>query len=223
MGSAIGASLPIAVGVLVSPMPIVAVVLMLVTKRARSNAFSFLLGWVVGVALVGTLVILLMGGAADSDDGGTPLWAAIVKIVLGVGLLLLALKQWRGRPKRGEEPPAPRWMAAIEGFTPPKAFGLAFLLGAINPKNLLLVVSGAAAIVSATSERSDQFVALAVFVVVATIGVAAPVVVYLAMGTRAGAVLDDLKHWMVQNNAAIMTVLLLVLGMKMIGDGIGAL
>ncbi|MEK8229049.1 GAP family protein [Oerskovia sp. M15] len=114
-------------------------------------------------------------------------------------------------------------MSAIDAFTPVKAFGLAVLLGAVNPKNLLLVVSGAAAIAAATSEMADQFVALAVFVVVASLGVAAPVVIYLAMGTKAAALLDDLKAWMVQNNAVIMAVLLLVLGSKMVGDGISAL
>jgi hypothetical protein len=43
MGEAIGQLLPFAVGVAVSPMPIVAVVLMLVTPRAWSNGPAFLL------------------------------------------------------------------------------------------------------------------------------------------------------------------------------------
>jgi len=43
------------------------------------------------------------------------------------------------------------------------------------------------------------------------------------MGERAAHVLDGLKTWMVQNNAVIMAVLLLVIGAKMIGDGITAL
>jgi hypothetical protein len=43
MGEAIGQLPPFAVGVAVSPMPIVAVVLMLVTPRARSNGPAFLL------------------------------------------------------------------------------------------------------------------------------------------------------------------------------------
>ncbi|MFB7800879.1 GAP family protein, partial [Isoptericola sp. NPDC056134] len=163
-------------------------------------------------------------GAATPDDDGPPLWAAILKIVLGVLLLLLAVKQWRGRPRAGVEPPAPKWMAAIDAFTPVKAAGLAVLLGAVNPKNLLLVVSGGAAIASAApADTNAQVVASVVFALVASLGVATPVFIYLFMGSRAATMLDELKAWMIHNNAVIMAVLLLVLGAKMLGDGIASL
>lgn len=223
MGEAVGQSLPVAVGVLISPMPIVAVVLMLLTPRARSNAAAFLLGWVVGIAVVGGVLVLVAGAAGAAGDGTPPTWASVLKIVLGVLLLLLAARSWRTRPRAGTEPPTPGWMRAVDGFTPARAFGLAVLLGVVNPKNLLLVVSGAAAIAAATTSTGARLGALAVFVVVASLGVAAPLVVYLAGGPRAGAVLDELKTWMVQHNAAIMAVLLLVIGAKMLGDGIAAL
>jgi threonine/homoserine/homoserine lactone efflux protein len=222
MGSAIGQSLPVAVGVLISPLPIVAVVLMLVSRRATVNATAFLLGWFLSITVVALLVAVLVG-SASTDDGGPPAWAAWVKIVLGVLLVLLAVKQWRGRPRAGAEPETPQWMQAIDAFTPVRAFGLAVLLSAVNPKNLLLVVSGGAAIASASSDTTEQVVASIVFALVASIGVAVPVGVQLAAGERAGAVLDDLKGWMVQNNAVIMAVLLLVIGAKMVGDGISAI
>ncbi len=223
MGAAIGQSLPVAVGVLISPLPIVAVVLMLVSGRAKANAFSFLVGWFVAVGAV-TLLVATLAGAATPDDDGPPLWAAILKIILGVLLLLLAVKQWRGRPRAGVEPPAPTWMAAIDAFTPVKAAGLAVLLGAVNPKNLLLVVSGGAAIASAApADTNAQVVASVVFALVASLGVATPVFIYLFMGSRAATMLDELKAWMIHNNAVIMAVLLLVLGAKMLGDGISAL
>jgi hypothetical protein len=221
VGEAVGQSLPVAVGVLISPMPIVAVVLMLLTPRARVNATAFVLGWVLGVGGVGTVVVLLAGAA--TTDEGTPTWAAVVRLVLGVGLVLLAVREWRSRPRAGTSPPTPGWMRAIDGFTPARALGLAVLLGAVNPKNLLLVVSGGAAIAAATSDVGAQLGALAVFVVVASLGVAAPLAVYIAVPSRAGALLDELKTWMVQNNAVIMAVLLLVIGAKMLGDGIAAL
>ncbi len=223
MGAAIGQSLPVAVGVLISPLPIVAVVLMLVSGRAKANAFSFLVGWFVAVGAV-TLLVATLAGAATPDDDGPPLWAAILKIVLGVLLLLLAVKQWRGRPRAGVEPPAPTWMAAIDAFTPVKAAGLAVLLGAVNPKNLLLVVSGGAAIASAApADTNAQVVASVVFALVASLGVATPVFIYLFMGSRAATMLDELKAWMIHHDAVIMAVLLLVLGAKMLGDGIAAL
>ncbi|MFL1380869.1 MULTISPECIES: GAP family protein [unclassified Nocardiopsis] len=223
MGAAIGQSLPIAIGVLISPLPIVAVVLMLVSRRAKANATAFLLGWFLAIGVVATVVAFAAGAAAPGDDG-SPAWAGWVKIVLGVLLLFLALRQWQGRPRQGVEPPAPAWMAAIDAFTPVKALGLAVLLGAVNPKNLLLVVSGGAAIAAAApGDTTAQVVAAVVFAIVASVGVGAPLVVYLSMGTRAAGLLDDLKNWMIHYNAVIMAVLLLVIGAKMIGDGITAL
>ena len=222
MGAAIGQSLPVAVGVLLSPMPIVAVVLMLVSDRARSNGFAFLAGWLVGILVAGGVILLVVGAATPSDEGPAE-WISVVKLVLGVLVLLLAVRQLRNRPHAGEEPPTPGWMAAIDTFTPPKAFGLAFLLSAVNPKNLLLIAAGAAAIAGATSVRADQLVALVVFALVASIGVATPIVIYLVLGERAAALLDRLKTWMVHNNAVIVSVLLLVIGAKMIGDGITGL
>lgn len=223
MGHAVGLSLPVAVGVLISPMPIVAVVLMLVSQRARANGLAFLAGWVVGIAVVGTAVVLLVGGAAGDDGSGPPTWASILKLVLGVLLLLLAVKQWTGRPADGETAPTPGWMSAIDSFTPVKAFGLAVGLGAVNPKNLLLVVAGATTIAQAAPERGQQLGALAVFVVIASVGVASPVVVYLSTGTRAAQILQRLKTWLIANNATVMSVLLLVIGTKMLGDAITGL
>ncbi|WP_265523601.1 GAP family protein [Oerskovia flava] len=223
MGAAIGSSLPVAVGVLVSPLPIVAVVLMLVSGRAKANAFAFLAGWFVAVGAV-TLVVATIAGSAASGEAGTATWVAITKIVLGLLLLLLAVKQWRGRPRDGVEPPAPTWMSAIDAFTPVKAAGLAVLLGAVNPKNLLLVVSGGTAIASAAAgDTTVQVVAAIVFAIIASLGVATPIFIYVFMGQRAGVMLDELKTWMIHHNAVIMAVLLLVLGSKMLGDGLTVL
>jgi threonine/homoserine/homoserine lactone efflux protein len=165
-------------------------------------------------------VALLAGPSASTDDQPAT-WVSVVKIVLGVLLLFLSVRSWRGRPSQGEEPPAPKWMAALDGFTPVRAAGLSVVLADVNPKNLLLVLSGGSAIASAAGGSTSAIVtATVVFAVVASLGVAAPVVIYLAMGDRAGAVLQALRTWLVHNNTAIMAVLLLVLGAKMLGDGI---
>jgi threonine/homoserine/homoserine lactone efflux protein len=223
MGEAIGQILPTAVGVAVSPLPIVAVVLMLVTARGRANGLAFILGWWIGLALVGALVISVSGGASASSNGTPATWVNWFKVILGVLLLLLAAKQWRGRPHDEEEPPTPKWMGALDAFTPVKAAAAGVVLSAANPKNLLLAVAGAVAIAGAGLSTGDETVAWIVFIAVASIGVAAPVVISLAMGSRSDEVLHRLKGWMAHNNAVIMAILLLVIGTKLIGDGISGL
>jgi threonine/homoserine/homoserine lactone efflux protein len=220
MGEAIGQMLPAAIGVAISPLPIVAVVLMLVTPRGRVNAPAFLLGWLAGLAIVGVVVLSVAGAAGASDDGAPADWVSWLKLVLGILLLLVAAKQWRGRPRAGEEAATPKWMAALDSFTPVKSLGIGALLSSANPKNLLLAVAGAAAIAQTGIPAGEQAVAWIVFVLVASLGVGTPVVLYFALGDRSRSMLDELKTWMASHNPAIMAVLLLVFGVKLVGDAI---
>lgn len=223
MGDVGGQILPFAVGVALSPVPIIAVVLMLTTDRGRVNGPAFVLGWIAGLALAGT-AILLLAGRADASDGGEPAtWVGVLKLMLGLGLLALAGKQWRGRPADSEVAELPSWMQKIDGFAPGRAVALAVALAAINPKNLLLTVGAATTIAHAGLEAGEQAVALGVFILVASLGIGAPVAIYFALGEKSASLLGGLKDWMAHNNAAIMTVLLLVLGAKLLGDGITAL
>jgi threonine/homoserine/homoserine lactone efflux protein len=223
MADAIGQVLSLGVGVALSPVPIIAVVLMLGTPRARVNGPAFLFGWIAGLAVVGTIVLLVAGGADASEDQQPADWVGVVKIVLGVLLALVAVRQWRGRPRAGEQAAMPKWMQAIDGFTPTRSMGIAAVLAAVNPKNLLLTVGAGAAIAQTGAGAGDQAVALAVFVLIGTLGPGLPVAIYFLAGRRAGHVLDELKTWMAANNTAIMAVLCLVIGVKLIGDGISVL
>src|SRR5262245_47261621 len=223
MGQAIGELLPFAVGVALSPTPIVAMILMLITPKARVNGIVFVLGWITGVAVAGLILLALADPTGASDDGEPAEWTYWLKLVLGVLLLLVAAKEWRARPAPGAEVPMPKWMGMLDGITAPKAGGLAFMLSALNPKNLIFIVGGAAVVAQAGLSTGDQVIAWTVFTLIATIGVAAPLVIYLAMGDRAASILDGLKTWMAQNNTAVMAVLCLIIGVKLVGDAISGL
>src|SRR3954447_3408559 len=220
MGEAIGQVLPLAVGVAVSPVPIVAVVLMLVTPRARVNGPAFVVGWIVGLGIVGAIVLAIADPADASSHGQPATWVDVLKLVLGLLLLLVALKQWRGRPQGDDEPVTPKWMGAIADFGPGKALVAGAVLAGANPKNLLLAIAAAASIAATGISGGEEAVAYLVFALIGTVGVAAPVVIYFSMGTRAGALLDGLQRWMARNNAVIMAVLLLVIGAKLVGETI---
>ena len=223
MGDAIGQSLPMAVGVALSPIPIIAVILMLVTPRARSNGPAFIVGWLLGLAVIGVLVLCVAGPTNASEGGAPATWVSVLELVLGLLLLLVALKQFRARPAPGEEGAMPKWMGAIDGFKPGKALGAGAVLAGANPKNLLLAVAGAAAIAQTGITGGQQAGSYLIFMLIATIGVALPVVIFFALGDRAPEVLGHLKDWMAHNNAVIMAVLCLVIGVKLIGGAIGPL
>lgn len=94
--------------------------------------------------------------------------------------------------------------------------------GAIG-QTLSMTVAAAAAIAQPGIPGGEQAIAYAVFAIIGTIGVAAPVVIYLALGDRAGPILARLREWMGHNNAVIMAVLCLVIGAKLVGDGVAGL
>ena len=215
MRQAIGQILPLAIAAGISPIPIIGVVLMLVTPRARSNGPAFIVGWVVGV--VGLTVA---NAAGASTQGSSADGTNTFQVVLGALLVVFALRQWRKRPKPGVEPPMPKWLTAVDHFTPLKSAGMGVVLSAVNPKNLLLALSATATIASTGLAGADQAVVYLVFTVIASLGVVAPVAIFFVMGERAGPVLDDLKAWLAHNNAAIMAVIFLLMGAKILGQGI---
>ena len=220
MGEGIGEVLPFAVGVAISPVPIIAVILMLFSRRARVNGPVFLLGWALGLALVSGAVYAISdtaNTATSSTASDTVSWG---KIVLGVVLLLAAVRNLRNRPKPGAEPEMPRWMASIDTLTPPKALGLGVLLSSVNPKNLILAIAAATGVAQLGISTSDAVVSLIVFVVIASVTIAGPVVYYLVGGEHAQAGLDELKGWLGVHNQAVMAVLFLVFGVVLISKGL---
>jgi threonine/homoserine/homoserine lactone efflux protein len=220
MGQALGNMLPLAIAVAVFPVPIIASVLIVGSDHGLAKGVAFVLAWCVGLAAVGALMLWL-GSAADASEGGEPSnWLS--GLLLGLGLLALAaaVKQWLSRPGAGAEAPVPGWMRKVDDFTVAKAAGAGFLLTALNPKNILLAVAAAAEIAAVGLSAGQEIVAIAIFVLVASAGVLAPLVLALALGDRSRDLLDGLKGWMARHNAAIMAVLFLFIGAKLIGDAI---
>ncbi len=222
MGAAIGGALPFAVGVALSPVPIIAVVLMLTTQRARVNGTVFITGWLAGLAIAGAIALSIAGPADASSSGAPATWVSWLKVVLGAALLLVAALQFRNRPRNGDRVELPKWIGRVEEIKPLPAAGLGVLAG-LNPKNLLLVASGAAAIAQTGISAGEQAIAYLVFALVGTLGVGTPVGIYFAMGARSEKPLSELKDWMAQHNAVITAVICLLIGVKLIGDAIGGL
>jgi len=222
LSQAIGELLPSAVGVALSPVPIVAVILMLATPRARVTGTAFAVGWIVGLSVVSVVVLLVAGGADQSDSGASDA-VNVFKVVIGLLFFALAAKQWRGRPAPGEDPPLPAWMSTIDTFTAGKSFALGALLSGLNPKNLALTAAAAASIAQADLSGGQDVAAVAVFVVLGSLSVVGPVVYARVAGEKAARRLGLIKQFLVDNTAVIMMVVFAVLGAKILGNGYAGL
>lgn len=220
MADGISAILVFAVAVAISPVPIIAVILMLFSQRARLNGPMFLAGWVVALATVsGVSYVLAVRGDAStsSTTSDTIAWG---KIVFGVLFLLLAVRNWRSRPVPGAEPEMPKWMAGIDSLPPVKALGLGLLLAGVNPKNLMLSLAAGSSLALLGLATSEAVWSLLVFVVAASLTIGVPVLYFLVGGEKAKGRLDELKGWLAVHNDAVMAVLFLLFGFDFIAKGL---
>jgi threonine/homoserine/homoserine lactone efflux protein len=224
VGGVIGDILPQAVGVAISPLPIIAVILLLLAPRGGIASAAFALTWVVTMVVV-TLIVSAVASTAGLGDSGessstTTSW---INVAFGALLLLIGVRQWRARPKSDDEVRLPKWMAAMDKVTPRKALSLGFLLSAVNPKNLILMAGAGVSIGAGELSAAQTSLAIAVFVVVGASSIYGPVLAYAVAHERLQHSLNELRRWLVGNNAVIMAVLLLFVGVSRIGKGIGGL
>jgi hypothetical protein len=220
MGTGISEVLTFAVAVAISPIAIIAVILMLFSTRARVNGPAFLFGWVVALAALSSVVYVLSHDgnvATNSTAADSVSWG---KIVLGVVFLLLARRNWRNRPASGAEQPMPKWMARVDSLSPLQAAGLGVVLATVNPKNLILTIGSATGLAQLGLSTSDAVVATAVFVLVGSLTIAGPVLYALVGGEKARVSLDSAKAWLGEHNAAVMAALFLVFGVDLIAKGL---
>ena len=222
MVAVIGDILPLALGIMISPVPIIAAILMLLSPKAKGTSVGFLLGWILGIIIALVVFILLASVITPADPDQPQPVAGVIKILLGALMLVMAVRQWRGRPHAGAEAVLPKWMAAIDQLTAAKGFGLGFLLSAVNPKNLLMAAGAGVAIGSAGLALGSVAVVVVVFTAIAAASVAVPVIGYLVAAKAMAGPLESLRVWLVHNNATVMAVLLLVIGVVMVGKGLGS-
>ena len=123
-------------------MAITAVVLMLTSRKAKVNGPVFVLGWLIGLGIVGAIVLVLGVAAGASKSSSPASWVSWAKIALGILLLYTAVRQFRRRPHGDDQAPMPKWMSTIDKTSPPAALGLGAVLSVANPKNMLLEVAG---------------------------------------------------------------------------------
>lgn len=223
IGQAIAEVLAFGVGVALSPLAVVAVVVMLVSRDGIRPAWAFGGAWVLSLGLVSTVVLLVADGADPSTNGAPASWVSVVKIAVGLLLVLFGVRQWRGRVRRDTEAAPPGWMRKLDNVTVSRAAGLALAFNVVKPKNLLLTIGAGVAIAQVGANAAGQASAICVFVALGTVGLAIPLAIHVLMPSRGSGLLIELRDWMVRENATIIAVLSLVIAAKLLGDALVSL
>jgi hypothetical protein len=208
----------LAIAVAASPFAIIPAILVLFAERPRATSLSYLAGWLAGLAAGATAFVLLAGVIELGDE--PPTWASWARIGIGAALVVLGIRKWLARATAGD---LPAWMSSIESLRPGRAFPLAAGLALVNPKILLLSAAAGAAIGAGTDDAADAASLVALYAVVGGLSVALPVLAFLVLGERVMAPLQRGRDWLERNNAAVMSVVMVVIGAVLVWNGISGL
>jgi hypothetical protein len=210
----------LALGVALSPLPIVAVLIILLTKRARVGSLVFSAAWVLGNATAIAVAIAFAGKIKAPGQGLDLSFEGAVTLVFGVGLIVVGWMSRRGR-WRSEDPTAtPKWVEAVDGLSPMGGAAVAFSNALTSPKNLALAIAAGIAIRDAVKLPAERTSAALLYVAVASFTILAPVVVYFVAGKRAEPLLERWKRNVTMRAAVIMEIGLFVFGAGLAVKGI---
>ncbi len=197
------------------PIPLTAFILVLASKGGVRKGAAFIFGWLVSLAAVVALTILATGNKPPKPNTGPSLAALAVKILIGVVLVIIAVRQWRrmGKPKKPKK--TPKWQTSIDNMSPWFAIALGPL---VQPWGL--VAAGVAVIVGAKLSSWQSYIGLFLFCLIATI-------TYLVMEIYAGfwpdrtqAFLARTRTWIDTHTDQVIIVVSLILGFYLIGKSI---
>lgn len=208
-----------AIGIAISPIAIVATLLLLTCRRAVANTVSFLVGWTVGVAAVISLFVVLVNGVGVSDSD--PLWIALTELVIGAGFLLAVGAVWRHRHERRAD--SRPWVAAVDSFTTARSAGLGVVLSGANPKVVALSLGAALSLAQTNASAAVTAETLVLYCAIGAAGVLVPLSLYLTVPRRASSLLAGFRVWLARHETGILVILGLVIGAAFLTDGLEGL
>lgn len=222
MLQAVAHLLPLALAVAISSVPIMAAILLLLSPSRTRSALPFLIGWVLGIAVVVAMCAIGAQAVPTSRSSRRPDTAVgIGEILVGAALIVVAIVAWN-RARKNPSTVMPRWLDSVGSLGPWPAFGVAFVLN-LRPKGLLLAIAAGLAIRGDDLTLAESAVAVAFYTVVGASTVAVPIVTTLASPRRMEPRLVAAEDWIARNSGVITASILLVIGVVIIGTGIGRL
>ena len=214
--------LPLIIGAAVLPVWIIMALFLLRSDGGLLKATAFAGGAMTVRLLQGILFGYVFGAADEANgDSGASLITSTLLVVLGILLLISAVRKWR----KEEDPdaPPPKWMATLSGLSALKAFGMGALLMALAVKQWVFTLSAIAVIEEAQLGQTANVLAYLFFVVAAQSLVLAPIIVYAVAPTQAARGLDAMQGWLERNDRVIVIAVSLIFGAWFLWKGIAGL
>ncbi|CAM4191070.1 hypothetical protein MB901379_04356 [Mycobacterium basiliense] len=211
---------PLALVIAVSPITVIPAVLVLHSPRPRPASLAFLAGWLLGLAAVTAIFVLGSGMLGGLHQKAPPGWASWLRVILGSALILFGIYRWQTRHGFTE---SPRWMRSFSTITPRRAAITAAVLVVVRPEVLIICLAAGLGIGTSALGLAGKWVCAAIFVAISASTVIVPIVAFVSAGDRLDEPLTRLKDWMEKNNAAMLAVVLVLIGLMVLYNGISAL
>jgi hypothetical protein len=220
MLQAVGQLLPIALAVAISSVPIMATILILLSPRRTQTAVPFLIGWLLGIAVVVSVCTLFaqLIPASRSPRRDEPA-IGVSEILVGLALIVFWIVAWR-RARKNPSTAMPKWLSTVGSLGPWASFGVAFALN-LRPKGLLLAIAAGLALRAETLSFGESALVIAIYTIIAASTVAVPIIMTLVAPERMKPRLLSAQEWLTRNDVAIGALILVMIGVVIIGSGLG--
>lgn len=222
MAPVLGQLMPLILGAVLAPLWVIIVLLMLASPGGVAKAGAFVLGMTLTRIAQGVIfgVVLAASPDAQADAGPSPVVSTLLMVV-GILLLVAAVRKWR-KEEDPDEPP-PKWMQSIDQTSPLKALGLGALLVAIGPKLWVFTLSALAIIRDAGLDQGGSIAAYGLYIVLAQILLILAVLAAVVAPQASRATLQRAIGLLMQYNRPISIAVALIFGLYFTWDGIKGL
>lgn len=211
----------LSLGVAFSPVPVIAVVALLLSHRPRSAGVGFAGGWLGGIVVAVSAATAFALHSERLGLGSLQRAVAVIGTILGVVFVAIGVVVWFKRPS-GAQAGHPPWLAALDQMSVPHAVSAGAALSAVNPKNLLACVS--AGLLLGWSGMPNELIAAsaAAFSLLAASTVLVPMLVFLVVGRAAGQRLAMVRDWLIRHHAGVVGLVMVVIGLLFVVRGVSA-
>jgi len=201
----------IGLAISLDPLPLMAFLVVLPSRRGVIKGAAFVFGWLVSLAIVVIITVLATGDNPPKPATKPSLATLAVKIALGVVLVVIAVRRRRrmGQPKPPKSPP--KWQAHVDNMSPWFAMGLA---PALQP--WVLIGAGAATVVEAKLSSWESYLALFLYCVLASASYLAMEVYSAFRPGKSQALLTRLRTWIDDHTDQVIVLVCLVVGLWLI-------
>ncbi|ONI73929.1 hypothetical protein BWI15_11045 [Kribbella sp. ALI-6-A] len=217
----VGAVLPQAMAIALSPVPVICIVLVLMSDRPVRAGLSFAVGWLGALTIAIGLVVWLTDEVADDNDKVARDGVDVFQLAVGVLFAVLAVRYWRKRPAPGTPAPRPAIVDRVPLLSPPALVVTGAAAALANLKNLPLILSAGSQLGTAGLSSGSLIGAVAITVAVASFSVLGPLAAVAVTGPeRSARALKSLEAWLLANLNTITIVVLTILATVLIGQGL---